>query len=80
MTDLQTLFRTVDALTPEELNQLAQYVDQRRHSDWFAVRPATLARLDEALRPVQEQAAGIDESDVNAAIDQALAEVRRERK
>jgi hypothetical protein len=80
MTDLQTLFREVDKLTPDELNQLHNYIEQRRRVTWWTVSPENLQKVDELMRPVQEEAAQMSEEDVNAVIDEAIAEVRRERR
>lgn len=80
MTDLQTLFHYVDELTPAELNELHRYVEKRRQQIWWVVSPEKLAEIDELMRPVQEEAAQMSEAEVNAVIDEAIAEVRRERK
>ena len=80
MTDLQTLIHSVDELTPAELNVLHQYIEKRRQQIWWVISPEKLAEIDELMRPVQAEAAQMAEADVNAAIDEAIAEVRRERK
>lgn len=80
MSDLQLLLRAVDELSPTELNRLYDYVEQRRRTTWWVVSPENLARIDEAMRPVQDEAATMTEAEINAAIDEAIHEVRRERK
>lgn len=80
MADLETLFRAVDELDHEELKQLEDYIEQRRKYAWWVVSPENLKKIDEIMRPVQEEAAHMSEEEINAVIDQALAEVRRERK
>jgi len=80
MTDLETLFKAVDELSPAELNQLHDYVERRRSVIWWIVPPENLAKIDELMRPVQEEAAQMPEEEVNQIIDEAIAEVRRERK
>lgn len=45
---------------------------------WWIVPPENLAEIAEIMRPVQEEAAQMSE-EVNAVIDEAIAEVRRER-
>jgi hypothetical protein len=77
MTDLQTLFRAIDELKPSELNELYRYVEKRRHQIWWVISPEKLAEIDEIMRPVQEEAAQMPEEEVNAIIDEAIAEVRR---
>lgn len=80
MADLETLFRAVDELDHEELKQLEDYIEQRRKYAWWVVSPENLKKIDEIMRPVQEEAAHMSEEEINAVIDEALAEVRRERK
>lgn len=80
MSDLEMLLRAVDELSPAELNQLHDYVEQRRRTTWWIVSSENLAQIDKAMRPVQAEAATMTEEEINAAIDEAIFEVRRERK
>jgi hypothetical protein len=81
MTDLEEIFRIVDHLNPDELEQLHEYVEERRRTvTWWNVSPENIAKLETIMRPVHEEAAQMSDDDVNAAIDEAIAEVRRERK
>ncbi|GIK62455.1 MAG: hypothetical protein BroJett018_02490 [Chloroflexota bacterium] len=80
MTDMQTVFRVVDEMTPEELHQLQLYIRERRGVRWWVVPAENLQKIDELMRPVQEQASQMSEEEVNRVIDEALAEVRRERR
>jgi hypothetical protein len=47
---------------------------------WWIVPPENLAELAEIMLPVQEEAAKMSEEEINAAIDEAIVAVRRERK
>jgi hypothetical protein len=77
--DLRQLLEAIDTLSQEELDLLDTRIQQRlRHEGWI-VLPEALAEIDGMMKPVQEQAAEMDEAEVNAAIDQAVAEARRER-
>ena len=79
MADLETLFRAVDALQPEELEQLREYIEQRRRNvKWWAVPPENLEKVAEAMQPVQQDAANMSVEEINTAIDEAIAEARRE--
>ncbi len=80
MTDMQTVFRVVDEMTPEELHQLQLYIRERQGARWWVVPAENLQKIDELMRPVQEQASQMSEEEVYQVIDEALAEVRRERK
>ncbi len=42
MTDLQTLFRTIDELTPEEKQQVVAYIQERREA---VVQPTRIPGL-----------------------------------
>lgn len=82
MTDLEPLFRTLDDLKPDELEQVRVYIENKRTYQvaWWIIPPEALAKIDEIMRPVQEEAATMSEEEVNAAIDEAIAEVRQERR
>ncbi|MCQ3930510.1 MAG: hypothetical protein DPW16_08605 [Chloroflexi bacterium] len=80
MTDMQMVFRAVDEMTPEELHQLQLYIRERQGVHWWVVPAENLRKIDELMRPVQEQAAQMPEEEVNQVIDEVIAEVRRERK
>jgi hypothetical protein len=81
MTDLQALIRAIDELKPEEFEQLYDYISQRRRSvRWWVVPPENIAKIREAVIPLQEDSAKLSDEEINAVIDEALAEVRRERR
>jgi len=80
MADLQTLFRAIDELSREEFNELEHYIEQRRRQTWWVVPPENLVQIAEVMRPVREAADQMSEDEINAAIDEAITEVRRERK
>lgn len=80
MTDMQTLFRTIDELSPDERHQLKRYIEERERTTWWVVPSENIAKIAEVMHPVQEDAANMTEEEVNTVIDEALAEVRNERK
>jgi hypothetical protein len=80
MADMQMLFRTIDELSLDERHQLKEYLEERERTTWWVVPPENIAKMAEVMRPVQEDTAKMTEEEVNAAIDEALAEVRNERK
>jgi len=80
MADMEMLFRAVDELTTDEVNQLSDYIEKRRRVTWWVVPPENLEKVAEIMRPVQEDAAQMSENEINALIEEAIAEVRRERK
>jgi hypothetical protein len=79
VTDLEVLLRAVDALSPSELNQLHDYVELRRRTTWWVVESEQLAQIDALMRPVQREAELMSDTEIDAAIADAIAEVRRER-
>lgn len=81
MTDLQALIRAIDDLTPEEFETLYDYVSQRHHKErWWVVPPDHLEQLEQVTQPLQQDAASMTEDAINELIDEALGEVRVERK
>ncbi len=80
MADLQTVLKAVDELSQDELDELYRHIVERRQAAWWIVAPDNIAKIEALLRPVHDQAAPMTEGEINAAIDQAIAEVRHERK
>lgn len=81
MTDLQEIFRTIDSLNPEEFEQVLEHIEKHKRTvTWWVVPPENLAKIDELMRPVQEEAATMSEEEINSLIDDAITEVRRERR
>lgn len=78
---LQEVLHAIDSMSQEEVEQVREYIDKRtRKVEWWIVPPENLAKIAEIMRPVQEDAEKMSEEEVIAAIDEAIAEVRRERK
>jgi hypothetical protein len=78
MTTVEKIFTLIDTLEPEQLNEVRQYIEQRRRTMWWIVPEARLAEIDALLQPVHEEAETMSEGEINAAIDDAIREVRRE--
>lgn len=76
MTDLQELLTGIDDLSPDELEQVYRRVVQRRSPAYWLVPGTNLKSILEIMRPVYEQTASMSDEE----IDEALNEVRRERK
>lgn len=80
MTDLQELFRVVDELQPDELDQLNTYIQQRRRVTWWVVPSKKLQKIADVMQPVHQDAEHMTEDEINTVIDEVLDEVRRERR
>ena len=80
MIDMQTVFRATDDLSSDVRQQLKEYIEEREKTTWWIVPPESLAEIQEIMRPVHEDASKMTEEEINAVIDEALAEVRREEK
>jgi 7,8-dihydro-6-hydroxymethylpterin-pyrophosphokinase len=80
MADIQALKSAIDELSPRELDEMYKYIEQRRQRTWWVVPHENLKQIQEVMRPVHEEAAQMTEEEINAAIDEAIDEVRRERK
>ena len=76
MADIRMLFSMVDALPPDDLEQLYQYIRQRRQV--VLLRTATGTHPAVAETTQREPAETIRE-EVNAVIDDALNVVQRKR-
>ncbi len=85
MADLQAILSAIDELPADDFEILYQHIVER-HADSADITtrriipPESLERIDELMRPVQEQAEQMTEDEVFATIDEAIAAVRHERK
>jgi hypothetical protein len=79
MVDIQTLFTAIDQLEPRELIQLRDYVERRAQTLIWTLSPEQLRAIDDVLRPVQVEAAGMSEEEVKTILDEAINDVRHER-
>ncbi|MBZ0280010.1 MAG: hypothetical protein K8L97_04670 [Anaerolineae bacterium] len=80
MVDMEMVFKAVNQMTREEIHQLTTYIEQQKKTRWWVIPPDNLEKIAEVMRPVQEDAAHMTEEEINALIDEAIAEVRLERK
>lgn len=79
MTDLQRLYKVIDQLPREELDRLDRYIQQRRTMTVWEVPPEQIQAIETLMRPTQELTVQMSDDEINAILDEALAEVRRER-
>lgn len=77
---LENLLDALDDLTPEDLETVYQHIVQRRHTPYWLVPGTALKEIPGIMQPVYVQTDMMSEEDVNAVIDEALDEVRREQK
>lgn len=80
MTDLDKLFAVIDQLPRSELEQLDRYIQQRRSMTVWEVPSEAIKEIEEIMRPTHELTAQMTDEEINEVLDEALAEVRRERK
>ncbi|MHB8626986.1 MAG: hypothetical protein ACYDEO_12370 [Aggregatilineales bacterium] len=80
MLDMQRLYELVDTLPYQELEQLNRYIQRRRQTTVWAVPPEALQAVERLMRPTHGLTASMAEDEINTVLDEALAEVRRERK
>jgi hypothetical protein len=76
MSVVEDILAAIDKLNPDEQHQVYKYLKQKQQSTWWIVSSENLERIDEAFRPVQEEAANMPEDEINALIDEAIAEAR----
>jgi hypothetical protein len=80
MTDLEQVLASIDGLSSEELEVVYKHVTQRRQAGYWLVPGENLKRIQSIMESVYQQTDLMDESEINTAIDEALDEVRRERR
>ncbi len=79
MADLERLYKVIDQLPREDLEQLNRYIQQRRLTTVWTVPAEEIKAIKELMRPTHELTAQMDDDEINAILDEALDEVRRER-
>lgn len=80
MTNLETIFQTIETLTSEELDQVYQYIRQRRQTTTWTVSKQNIRELEKILQPVHQEADTMTDDEINSLIYEVLDEVRSERK
>ena len=80
MTALEKLYTVVDELPREELEALNRYIQQRRNTTVWVVPPEEIKAIEELMHPTHELTAQMSEAEINEVLDEALSEVRSERK
>ena len=80
MTDLEHLLTEIDELSAEELETVYRHIVQRRQVSYWLIPGERLKAIQEIMQPVYEQSAHLTDEEINAAIDEALDEVRSEQK
>lgn len=79
MVDRERIHRAIDQLSAAELEEVEELIESFRldskDPDWFG-------KLRDSFAPVRDgiEASGMTDDEVNAILDAALDEVRRERK
>ena len=79
MVSREQAYRAIDGLSPENLEKVVEYIEflqfKADHGDWFG-------KLYDLFEPVRAEveSSGMSEDEVNQILDEALDEVRRERK
>ena len=79
MASLQNLYKVIDQLPREKLEQLNRYIHQRRTTTVWAIPPEEIKAIEELMRPTHELTAQMSEEEINSILDEALSEVRHER-
>jgi len=79
MDQLQAAIEAVDQLSSADLQRLQEHIQQCRHQGWI-IPAENIAKMEQALHPVHEEAALMTDEEIDAAIDEAIAEVRNAHK
>lgn len=76
---IKQLIEEIDKLPPADLEAVYRHVAMRRQKAYWLVGGETFQSLKTVLASVHEQAAEYSDEEIDAAIDEALAHVRRDR-
>ena len=79
MTDLQALIAQIDALPSEDFKTVLRHMHARQMVYW-KIDGEQLREIQEIMQPAYEEiaASGITDEEIDSAIDDAIAEVRRD--
>lgn len=80
MTNVETVIQTIDTLSSDELEQIYQYIRQRRQLTTWTVSESNIDELRTVVQGVQQEAQLMTDDEIDNLIDDTLDEVRRERK
>ena len=64
MSVVEDILAAIDKLNPDEQYKVYTYLKQKQQTRWWIVSPDKLQQIDEALRPVQEEAAQLSEDKI----------------
>lgn len=80
MVQLERLLHDIDELSSNELDVVYRHIIQRRQPTFWLIPGEHLKTIHEAMQPVYQQTAHMTDEEINTAIDEAISEVRSERK
>ncbi len=80
MSDLQTLLAEIDELSAEELDEVYRHIVQQRLPKYWLIPGENLQTIQTIMGPIHAQNPHLSDEEIDAAIDEALDEVRHERK
>ena len=80
MSDLSQILTEIDALSPDDLEAVYQHVVRKRPARYWLIPGEHFRRIHEIMAPVHAEAANMTDEEINAVIDEAIEEVRRERR
>lgn len=80
MTNVETVIQTIDTLSSDELEQIYQYIRQRRQLTTWAVSESNIHELHTVVHDIHLEAQQFTDDEIDKLIDDTLDEVRRERK
>jgi len=81
MANMENVFKLLETLNPDELLQVQNYINKRNETlRVWAVNPQAIEALESTFAPIRKQAESLSDDEIDAAIDEALDEVRREQR
>jgi hypothetical protein len=80
MSDLTEFLHTIDTLSDEDIEVVYRHILTRRQPRYWLVDGEQIRKIQDVMQPVYQQTDQMEEAEINAILDEALTEVRRERR
>lgn len=75
MTNLDTLYKTIEELSPDELELVYEYIRQKRKTMIWTVSPENIRQIEQILKNVHQEAESMSDDEINSSIDEALDDI-----
>jgi hypothetical protein len=77
MADMELLYKMIDELPSDALNELSRYLQQRQMAAAWEVPTENIRAIEKIMKPAHELIANMREDAINEAIDAVTSQVER---